>query len=174
MRFPAPLAAPLLAAGLACASHASHAETLIVAVNHSLRLPVAGRAASVVLGNAAVADVTVVDSHTLFVTGKSPGSTDLAVVDPLGRTVFAADVAVSSGPGRPVTIHRATETAEVSCDPRCLVAGAPKPTTMPAPMADIAGMSALKSATSDTTASSGSLAGAAAGGGAPFTFLTPR
>ena len=177
MRFPAPIAAPLLAAGLACvASHASHAATLVVAVNHSLRLPVAGRAASVVLGNAAVADVTVVDSHTLFVTGKSPGSTDVAVVDPLGRTVFAADIAVSQGSGRPVTIHRATETAEVSCDPRCLVAGQPKPTGMAALMTDLAGISAAKQAASTSpiaTAASGSLDGAA-GGGLPFGLSAPR
>lgn len=121
MRFPAPLAAPLIAAGLACAAgQASHAATLNLAVNHSLRLPVAGRAASVVVGNAAVADVTVVDSHTLFVTGKAAGSTDVAVVDPLGRTVFAADIAVTAGWGRSVTVHRAGEVAELSCDPRCL------------------------------------------------------
>ena len=121
MRFPAPIAIPLIAAGLACAAgQVSHAATLSVAVNHSLRLPVAGRAASVVVGNAAVADVTVVDSRTLFVTGKSAGSTDVAVVDPLGRTVFAADIFVSAGAGRPVTVHRAGDVAELSCDPRCL------------------------------------------------------
>ena len=120
MRFPAPIAAPLLIAGLACAAGQSRAATLNVAVNHSLRLPVAGRAASVVVGNAAVADVTVIDSHTLFVTGKSAGTTDVAVVDPLGRTVFAADVAVGLGGGRAVTVHRASETAELSCDPRCV------------------------------------------------------
>ena len=121
MRFPAPIAVPLIAAGLACAAgQASHAATLAVAVNHSLRLPVAGRAASVVVGNAAVADVTVVDSHTLFVTGKSAGSTDVAVVDPLGRTVYAADISVTAGAGRPVTVHRAGDVAELSCDPRCL------------------------------------------------------
>ena len=121
MRFPAPIAVPLIAAGLACAaSQASHAATLRVPVNHSLRLPVSGRAASVVVGNAAVADVTVVDSRTLFVTGKAAGSTDVSVVDPLGRTVFAADISVTAGSGRPVTVHRAGDVAELSCDPRCL------------------------------------------------------
>lgn len=121
LRFPAPIAVPLIAAGFAsAAAQASHAATLNVPVNHSLRLPVAGRAASVVVGNSQVADVTVVDSRTLFVTGKSAGSTDVAVVDPLGRTVFAADISVTAGSGRSVTVHRAGDTAELSCDPRCL------------------------------------------------------
>ena len=151
LRFPAPIAAPLIAAGLACAAgQASHAATLSVAVNHSLRLPVAGRAASVVVGNAAVADVTVVDSRTLFVTGKSAGSTDVAVVDPLGRTVFAADIAVTAGAGRPVTVHRGGELAELSCDPRCLA---------PAKDGSIPG-----AATSSGAAAPAATAGAMAGG----------
>lgn len=121
MRFPAPIAAPLIAAGLACAAgQMARAATLTVAVNHSLRLPVSGHAASVVVGNAQVADVSVIDSHTLFVTGKGAGSTDVAVVDPLGRTLYAADITVSAGPGRAVTVHRAGELAELSCNPRCL------------------------------------------------------
>ncbi len=157
MRFPASLTAPLLAAGLACAAGpASHAATLSVAVNHSLRLPVAGRAASVVVGNAAVADVTVVDSHTLFVTGKASGSTDVAVVDPSGRTVFAADIDVGAVTGRPVTVHRAALTAELSCDPRCAgaagQAGAAAPAVAPA------------SGTALTGALAGGMIGSALGG----------
>ena len=147
VRFPAPFAAPLLAAGMACvAGHASHAATLTVAVNHSVRLPVAGRAASVVVGNAAVADVTVVDTHTLFVTGKAPGSTDVAVVDPLGRTVFATDVWVSSGAGAPVTVHRASTTSELACDPRCVAPDQAKPTGMAAVLQGIGEMAATRAA----------------------------
>ena len=162
MRFPAPLAAPLLAAGLACAAgQVGHAATLRVAVDHSLRLPVSGRAASVVVGNAAIADVTVVDSRTLFVTGKSAGSTDVAVVDPLGRTVFSGEIAVSSGSGRPVTVHRAGDTAEMHCDPRCLgpgrdgAAAASTTTASASPSAPSPGMSG---------AMAGGLIGAAVGG----------
>ena len=126
MRFPAPIAVPLLAAGLAAAAGAgARAASLNVPLNHSVRLPVAGRAASVVVGNSSVADVTVVDSRTLFVTGKSMGSTDVTVVDPLGRTVYRSDVAVFSDSGRPVTVHRGGERAEASCNPRC-TGGAPK------------------------------------------------
>ncbi len=172
LRFPAPLAAPMLAAGLASAAgHVSHAATLTLAVNHSVRLPVAGRAASVVLGNAAVADVTVIDSHTLFLTGKAPGSTDLAVVDPLGRTVYAADIAVSAGSGRTVTIHRAAETAELSCDPRCLApvrdGAAPSASAAPitAAATSLSGMAPV-SAGAYAGGVIGSAVGGALGGGA--------
>ncbi len=119
MRFPAPIALPLLVAGLAAAG-AARAAPLSVPVNHSVRLPVSGRAASVVVGNSKVADVTVVDSRTLFVTGKAAGSTDVMVVDPLGRTVFAGDILVVMGGGKSVTVHRGVQRADLACDPRCL------------------------------------------------------
>ena len=131
MRFPAPFAAPLIAAGLACAAGPlAHAETLRVAIDHSARLPVAGRAASVLVGNAKVADVTVVDTHTLFVTGKTAGSTDVTVVDPLGRTVYAAEISVSAGAGAPITVHRAGERSELNCSPRCVTTGDSKPPSL--------------------------------------------
>ena len=172
LRFPAPIAVPLLAAGLACAAgQAAHATTLVVAVNHSVRLPVAGRAASVVVGNAAVADVSVVDSHTVFVTGKSAGSTDVSVVDPLGRTVYAADVAVGAGGGAPVTVHRAGVTSEMACDPRCAAPGQPKATGMTALMQDIAEMSAAKAGAVPPIASTPTaLPGALPFAGAPSAF----
>lgn len=159
MRFPAPLAAPVLAAGLACAAGtAARAATLVVPVNHSLRLPVAGRAASVVVGNAQVADVSVVDSRTVFVTGKSPGSTDVSVVDPLGRTVYAADIAVSTGAGAPVTVHRAGSTSDMACDPRCTAPGQPRGTGLASVMEDLAGLTAARSASAAAPAPSATLA----------------
>lgn len=135
MRFPAPVALPLLAAGLAAAAGGARAASLNVPLNHSVRLPVAGRAASVVVGNAKVADVTVVDSRTLFVTGKSAGSTDVMVVDPLGRTVFAGDISVIAGAGRQVTVHRGGERADLACDPRCLAPERAGTGAAPAPFA---------------------------------------
>ena len=134
MRFPAPIALPLLAAGLVAAAGAARAGTLSVPLNHSVRLPVSGRAASVVVGNSKVADVTVVDSRTLFVTGKSAGSTDVMVVDPLGRTVFAGDISVVLGAGKSVTVHRGVERADLACDPRCLAPAGSGPNAA-APMA---------------------------------------
>ncbi len=151
LRFPAPIAAPLLAAGFACAaSHVAHAATLTVSVNHSLRLPVAGRAASVVVGNASLADVSVVDSHTLFVTGKSTGSTDLTVVDPLGRTVYAADIDVTAPGGAAITVHRAGQTSEMACSPRC-EGGQGRPTGMAAIMQGLTEMAAARQTASSTT-----------------------
>lgn len=112
-----------LAAGL---SGPALAATLSVPLNHSVRLGLSGSAASVVIGNPAIADVTVVDSRTLFLSGKGVGSTDVAVVDGLGRTIYSAEVAVSSPRAGRVSVYRggAKETArtDMACSPRCEVA----------------------------------------------------
>ncbi len=111
-----------LVAVLATAAFAgpAAAAAVTVAVDHNVKLPLAGPAGSVVVGNPTVADVTVVDSRTVFVSGRGPGSTDVTVVDPLGRTVFAGDIRVVSEPGAHVVIHRgALQRADMSCDPTC-------------------------------------------------------
>lgn len=144
MRFPAPIALPLLAAGLAVAAGSgARAAPLSVPMNHSAKLRMSGAAASVVVGNSKIADVTVVDTRNVFVTGKAPGATDVTVVDALGRTVFSGDVTVTLAGGRPVTVHRAGVASELACSPRCLApeaAEALKPTTVAT--ADAAGPAA--------------------------------
>jgi hypothetical protein len=99
------------------------AETLVVPLDHTVRIGVQGQAASVVIGNAAVADVTVIDTHTLFVSGKSVGQTDVSVLDGAGRTIFASDVDVTTyGPGR-VAVFRGQERTDFNCAPGCAPQG---------------------------------------------------
>jgi hypothetical protein len=123
------LCTPLL--GLALAG-AAHAGAITVPVDHLVKLPLAGPAGSVVVGNPAVADVMVVDSRTVFVNGKGPGSTDVTVVDPLGRTVFTGGVRVVAEAGSHVVIQRgAKQRADLSCDPTCIPASAPSASAIP-------------------------------------------
>ena len=112
-------ALPALAAlgALALAGPAA-AGVLTLALNHSVRLPVAGPAASVVVGSPTVVDVAVVDSRTVFVSGRSPGETDVTVIDPLGRIVFRGDVAVTAG-GSSVNVYRGATRSQAVCAPYC-------------------------------------------------------
>jgi hypothetical protein len=111
-------AAIALLAPLALASAAT-AAVLPVTVNHTVKLAVRGAAASVVVGNPDVADVHVVDSRTVFVAGRSSGSTDVTVLDALGRTIYAADVVVSPPATGRVAVYRGGERSDLSCDPAC-------------------------------------------------------
>ena len=108
-----PLLLGLLAAG------GARAAGVTVELDHSTRVALHGGAANVVVGNSAIADVAVIDSHTLYVTGHSLGSTDLAVIDALGRTIYSGEVTVAR-PVSSVTLYRGVDRQDFSCGgPTC-------------------------------------------------------
>jgi Flp pilus assembly secretin CpaC len=96
------------------------AENVVVPIDHSVRLALQGQAASVVVGNPQVADVTVVDSHTLFISGRGYGGTDVVVLDHSGRTIYSGEVTVASGGGQ-VSIYRGQARTDMACAPGCSV-----------------------------------------------------
>jgi hypothetical protein len=97
------------------------AESLVVPIDHSTRIAVQGSAASVVIGNPQVADVTVVDSHTLFVSGRGYGQTDVVVLDRSGRTIFSGDVIVAAAGSGRVSVYRGGDRTDMACAPACSV-----------------------------------------------------
>ncbi len=97
------------------------AQSLVVPIDHSMRLGVQGQAASVVVGNPAVADVTVVDSHTLFVSGRGYGETDVVVLDHAGRTIYSGDVIVAATGGGRASVYRGSDRTDMACAPYCSV-----------------------------------------------------
>ena len=90
-------------------------------LDHSTRLKVAGAAQSVVVGNPTVADVTVVDSHTLFVSGRGYGVTDVVVLDASGRTLYSTEVVVGVAHTGRVSVFRGAERTDMACSPNCQV-----------------------------------------------------
>ena len=106
-----------LALGLAAPALAHPA--LEVAIDHAQRLHVASAAGSVIVGNPAVADVTVVDPHTVFVTGRGAGVSEVVVLDPLGRTVWDGEVVVSASDSGEVTVYRGAVPTVMACATTC-------------------------------------------------------
>jgi Flp pilus assembly secretin CpaC len=126
----------VLSAALAFGGSALAATpSIVVPVDQSTRLEVAGSAASVLVGSPAVADVTVVDSHTLYVTGRNYGSTDVVVLDQFGSTLFRGSVVVTAPDVGRVTVYRGGARTDFACAPSCQVAsraaGAPAPASAP-------------------------------------------
>jgi Flp pilus assembly secretin CpaC len=127
----------LLLASAACAAAvapASAASRLAIYVDHSAKLQIPGAIASVIVGNPGVADVLVVDRHTVFVEGKGSGQTEVVLVDSDGRTVWQGDVSVIAPNGGRVSVIRAGQTGaqvvEMTCSDVCsqVQAGAKQPT----------------------------------------------
>lgn len=97
----------------------AQAQSLSVKVDQAMRVSLGGVARDVVVGNPAVADVTVLDGRNLIVLGKGPGVTNLVVVDARGRTLVDREIVVSGGDEGRVSYFRGGGVQTYACSPRC-------------------------------------------------------
>lgn len=83
-----------------------------------IRLP--GDAAGVIVGNPGIADATLYDARTLFVTGKVFGRTNLIVLDDAGRVLYTSDLVVAQPESGTVQVFRNSGRPETYvCAPTC-------------------------------------------------------
>ena len=73
----------------------------------------------VIIGNAAIADITIRDNRTLIITGRSFGTTNLIVLDKEGQTIADDIITVSAPNNQVVTVHRRSSRQSYSCTPDC-------------------------------------------------------
>ncbi len=93
---------------------------LNVEIDQAQRVQLRGPAGSVIVGNPQIADVTVVDANTLYITGKGYGVTEVVAVDPIGRAVFQSQVVVTAGDGAGrVRVWRGAQATEMACAASC-------------------------------------------------------
>jgi hypothetical protein len=129
-----------------------------------------GMAASVVIGDPTVADVSLEDPHTLILFGKGTGETNLLVLGPDHKLIFNSSVTVSPENARHVSVFGSPEdtAAETlfACGARCVRVLSPT---------DIEFQSKIKAETNSKSNSSqdateqSTVDAASGGGGAPAT-----
>lgn len=113
------IAAALVGAAALPGVASAQSQPLSVEIDQSARIQLRGQAGSVIVGNPAIADVTVVDANTLFVTGKGYGVTEVVVVDGVGRTLFQSQVVVAGGDAGRVRVWRGAQVTEMACAASC-------------------------------------------------------
>lgn len=87
----------IVAVMLGLASAASAAEPVTVGRGRAVAVELDRPARQVVVGDPAVADVTVQNSRLIYVFGKVAGATSLAVLDDRGRAILEVPVVVAPG-----------------------------------------------------------------------------
>jgi len=110
----------LLATTVPLAAQAGSTESYKVELNKTeiVRLP--GAAASVIVGNPKIADVTVQSSNLLFVVGRGYGETNLIILDSSGNTMMNADLqVVNTLPRHGVRLYNGKNRETYSCIPYC-------------------------------------------------------
>ena len=114
----------LIAAGAAVLALASPlaagaAEAFSVPKSETRPLVLGGVASDVLVGDPAIADVTVVDHHHLLIHGKDFGRTNLVVMDAAGRTLFSEAIVVGAGDEGRVSVFMGGSQSDYSCAVRC-------------------------------------------------------
>ncbi len=107
-----------LVAGLATASPAEDGP-ISVKANMARILRISAPAATVVIGNPGVADVTIQDPQTLVLTGKSYGQTNLIVLDAQGNAIADTLVEVIQAQADVVTVFQGQVRTSISFAPSC-------------------------------------------------------
>jgi hypothetical protein len=92
---------------------------ITVKVNMARILRIGSPAATVVIGNPGVADVTIQDPQTLVLTGKSYGETNMIVLDAKGNPIADTMVDVVESQANLVTIFNAGARSTAYCSPTC-------------------------------------------------------
>lgn len=94
-------------------------DMLRVSMNHARVLRLDRPVSKVIVGNAKVADATVSDAHTIVLTGRSYGTTNLVLLDADGNAIVDERILVSIDEGNTVRVFKQTERMVLSCTPNC-------------------------------------------------------
>ena len=106
----------------AISTAAEAAPALMAPINQSVPINLPRGTRDVLIGNPAIADVSVLDSGKAVLVGKGYGVTNLVIIDQLGRTVLNRQVVVAAPTGN-VSVIRGAKVEDYACASRCEPAG---------------------------------------------------
>ena len=92
---------------------------LAIELNRSRRVVLPGTPANISVADPGIADVAVIDSHSIVVIAKSFGVTDIVVSDHNGRLLMDSRVVVVPPEEARVTVYRGLAATDYSCLGRC-------------------------------------------------------
>lgn len=103
----------------AAAPQRAKSESVIVLVDHAKVVRLPEKAQTVVIGNPAIADVSVQRNGVMVVTGKSFGVTNLIALDANGTLLAESLVRVGTASDEVLTVQRGMNRESYACNPDC-------------------------------------------------------
>jgi Flp pilus assembly secretin CpaC len=95
------------------------ADDLIVKFDQSQLLRLPRPASEIIIGNPAIADVSIQTGNLLVVTGKSFGITNIIALDAERNVIQDQRILVRRDENKVVNVYRATERMSMNCAPQC-------------------------------------------------------
>jgi Flp pilus assembly secretin CpaC len=109
----------IVAAAIVLAPGASAQTGLRVGIDQTAQMRLPAPAASIAIGNGAIAEVSAHDPSTLLVTGKAFGSTNLLVLGGNGDVLYSGPLLVGDDKPGQLTIVRGDSVNSYSCIGKC-------------------------------------------------------
>lgn len=113
------LIAILLLPGLAFATPAPTEGPIAVSIDQARLIRLPDRAATIVVGNPLIADITLQPGSLIIVTGKSFGATNFVAIDRNGEVLVERMILVQGAADPVVTVYKGVERETWSCMPVC-------------------------------------------------------
>lgn len=114
------------------ATPVSASTDLPVASGQASYVTLGGPVRDIVVGDPAIADVSVVNDRTLVVLGKRPGVTSLLAFGPSGRALADRQIVVSENGSGGVTVYRGQTASNYACASQCTRLGGAATAAAPA------------------------------------------
>ncbi len=95
-------------------------DTIQVAMDQAKLVKLPGGAETIVIGNPAIADVTVQKNGVMVITGRSAGRTNFIALDSSGTIISESLVSVTVQTAGRVVVQRGVEQSSYDCAPTCL------------------------------------------------------
>jgi Pilus formation protein N terminal region len=95
------------------------ADAITVALDHAELTQVPERTATIVVGNPAIADVSLQAGGVLVVTGKGYGATNFLALDRGGRVLSERQLLVRAPTDNIISVYHGKDRETLSCEPIC-------------------------------------------------------
>lgn len=100
-------------------------DEIRVILDQAKVMRIAAPAATIIIGNPAIADATMQDQQTLVITGRTYGTTNLIILDGEGEPITDTQIVVEGPTLNRVTVYRGVNRFSYSCGGACEAAVVP-------------------------------------------------
>ena len=97
--------------------------TVKVKLSQNTVMDLKAPAGTVLVGDPAIADVSLITPRRIAILGRGYGATNVIITDRIGRVIFQEEIQVSRSTANQVSIHRGAQVSSLTCSPGCERAG---------------------------------------------------
>lgn len=114
-----PIAVAVLLSVATPSSAEESQDSVNVLLDQATVMRIAAPAATIIIGNPAIADATMQDQQTLVITGRTYGTTNLIILDVEGEPITSTQIVVEGPTLNRVTVYRGVNRFSYSCTGGC-------------------------------------------------------